>query len=299
MKFFVLNDQAERREGLKALLRQIDRRAKFAEAKDWRQATHRLKRDLHDLLVIDWQLRWMRIADLLSVLREHPTLPVAILTDDTTRATVHALLHAGVLGIIPRSLNPHLILRVFELVLLGGHYVPVCALTPTLPSAPKSPASCVIQPPAMLKPIPRNAPMRLSPRQHQIMRLLNMGNTNKLIARTLNISEGTVKIHLASIFNILGASNRAAAVAIYNGWQFNTLEVLHDTTQPLEPNPSQARHAPVALTQPKATPAGSAVNTYPLLIAAQTTPPYNAPDTPSIARQNTRAHADSTPKDKL
>ncbi|BBO59368.1 response regulator transcription factor [Mycoavidus sp. B2-EB] len=286
MKFFVLNDQPERREGLKALLRQIDRRAKFAEAKDWRQATLRLKRDLHDLLVIDWQLRWMRIADLLCVLREHPTLPVAILTDDTTRATVHALLHAGVLGIIPRSLNPHLILRVFELVLLGGHYVPVCALNPTLPSAPRPPAICV-KPPAMLELIPRNAPMRLSPRQHQIMRLLNMGNTNKLIARTLNISEGTVKIHLASIFKILGATNRAAAVAIYNGWQFNTLEVLHDTTQLLKPNPT-----PVALTQPKAAPA--AVNTYPLLIAAQTRPPYNAADTPSIALQNISAHADPT-----
>jgi hypothetical protein len=53
-----------------------------------------------------------------------------------------------------------------------------------------------------------------------------MGSTNKTIARTLGISEGTVKIHLASIFAQLGAPNRAAAVAIYNGWQNGYLEVL-------------------------------------------------------------------------
>ena len=36
----------------------------------------------------------------------------------------------------------------------------------------------------------------LSPRQQQIMRCVHMGNTNKVIAKTLGISEGTVKIHL-------------------------------------------------------------------------------------------------------
>jgi hypothetical protein len=53
-----------------------------------------------------------------------------------------------------------------------------------------------------------------------------MGNTNKMIPRTLGISEGTVKIHLASIFQQLGAPNRAVAVAIYNGWLAAQLEVL-------------------------------------------------------------------------
>ncbi|UUM21227.1 response regulator transcription factor [Mycoavidus sp. SF9855] len=293
MKFFVLNDQPERREGLKALLRQIDRRANFSEAKDWRQASHRLKRDLHDLFVIDWQLRWMRVADLLCLLREHPALPVAILTDDTTRATVNALLHVGVLGIIPRSLNPHLILRIFELVLLGGHYVPVCALNPTLSSAFRVPASCS-ELPAAPKPLPRNTPVKLSPRQHQIMRLLIMGNTNKVIARALNISEGTVKIHLTSIFKMLGATNRAAAVAIYNGWQFQTLEVLHNTAQTIEPNAIHDLCSPIPLRQSKLAqaPAATSENGPALLIAAQTTAPYNALETQSVSPQNapTPAH---------
>ncbi len=58
------------------------------------------------------------------------------------------------------------------------------------------------------------------------MRFVHMGSTNKMIAKTLGISEGTVKIHLASIFQQLGATNRAAAVALYNGWLPSHLEVL-------------------------------------------------------------------------
>ena len=68
------------------------------------------------------------------------------------------------------------------------------------------------------------------------MRCVHMGSTNKMIARTLGISEGTVKIHLASIFQQLGAPNRAAAVALYNGWLSAQLEVLRsDQNGPARP----------------------------------------------------------------
>ena len=63
------------------------------------------------------------------------------------------------------------------------------------------------------------------------MRCVHMGSTNKMIARTLGISEGTVKIHLTSIFQQLGAPNRAAAVALYNGWLTNHLQVLRKTAR--------------------------------------------------------------------
>jgi len=55
MRFSILNSDAERRDGLKALLRQIDRLARFNEAQDWRQVERTLKRLRPDLLVIDWQ----------------------------------------------------------------------------------------------------------------------------------------------------------------------------------------------------------------------------------------------------
>ncbi|MGF6601120.1 DNA-binding NarL/FixJ family response regulator [Paraburkholderia sp. GAS448] len=224
MRFSVLNSEAERREGLKALLRQIDRQARFSEAQDWRQADRTLRRLRPDLLVIDWE-DWMRISDARALFAAHPALPVAVLTDDASPATVRGLIDEGVLGVIPRGTNPDVIVRAFEMVLLGGHYVPAGALALESPPAPVIP---VRKPDAGNRKPPRRTRLTsgLSPRQEQIMRCVHMGSTNKMIARTLGISEGTVKIHLASIFQQLGAPNRAAAVAIYNGWLASQLEVL-------------------------------------------------------------------------
>lgn len=55
---------------------------------------------------------------------------------------------------------------------------------------------------------------RLSPRETEILNLLAAGLGNKEIAWRLKISEHTVKFHVTSIFNKLGASGRAEAVAI-------------------------------------------------------------------------------------
>ncbi|CAM5790805.1 response regulator transcription factor [Ottowia pentelensis] len=45
-----------------------------------------------------------------------------------------------------------------------------------------------------------------------MLRLLSQGQPNKVIGRSLGISEGTVKIHLAAIFRALNARNRTEAV---------------------------------------------------------------------------------------
>ena len=52
----------------------------------------------------------------------------------------------------------------------------------------------------------------LTGRQIDVMMLLSQGKPNKLIARDLGISEGTVKIHLAAIFRALNVRNRVEAV---------------------------------------------------------------------------------------
>ncbi|MFP5303745.1 helix-turn-helix transcriptional regulator, partial [Cobetia sp. SIMBA_158] len=67
-----------------------------------------------------------------------------------------------------------------------------------------------------------------------------------MIARALGISEGTVKVHLASIFQQLGAPNRAAAVAIYNGLLSNQLQVLR-TRRDSPRKPAHGEHGPTPL----------------------------------------------------
>jgi len=225
MRFSILNSDAERRDGLKALLRQINRLARFNEAQDWRQVERGLKRQWPDLLVIDWQ-DWMSVADVRHLLSHYPDLRIAVLTDRISPEVVSELMDEGVRGVVARETDPCLIVRAFEMVLLGGHYVPSGAL----PLNPPLPADTAIRPFDDKNPPPRRARLSngLSPRQEQIMRCVHMGSTNKMIARTLGISEGTVKIHLTSIFQQLGAPNRAAAVALYNGWLSNHLQVLRN-----------------------------------------------------------------------
>jgi DNA-binding NarL/FixJ family response regulator len=280
MRFLVLNSDAERRDGLKALLRQIDRQARFNEAQDWRQADRALRRQPPDLLLIDWQ-DWMSVAEVRRVLAEHAGLRIAVLTHDTSPRCVRSLLDKGVLGVVLRDTDPRLIVRALEIVLLGGHYVPAGALSlPPPPQAEPGPREPEV---VNIKPPPKRTRLAsgLSPRQEQIMRCVHMGSTNKMIARTLGISEGTVKIHLSSIFQQLGAPNRAAAVALYNGWLSAQLEVLRsDQNGPARPVMGEPgvvplrRRRPAQFTYPL--PANDTTDTLPM--AAEAVVPFGDPE---------------------
>jgi DNA-binding NarL/FixJ family response regulator len=61
---------------------------------------------------------------------------------------------------------------------------------------------------------PKSRTSRLSAREHAVLRLVAAGLSNRQIGETLSISERTVKFHVTSVFNKLGADNRAQAVAI-------------------------------------------------------------------------------------
>jgi DNA-binding NarL/FixJ family response regulator len=54
----------------------------------------------------------------------------------------------------------------------------------------------------------------LSARQQQVARLLLQGQANKVIARELEVSEGTIKAHVSAIYQVIGARNRVEAVTL-------------------------------------------------------------------------------------
>jgi DNA-binding NarL/FixJ family response regulator len=54
----------------------------------------------------------------------------------------------------------------------------------------------------------------LSPREFEILKLIANGESNKEIARHLEINEGTVRVHASNVFAKLGCSDRAQAVAV-------------------------------------------------------------------------------------
>lgn len=62
-----------------------------------------------------------------------------------------------------------------------------------------------------------NKLVHLSQRQREILQLLAAGDTNKEISRALNISAGTVKAHLESLYRRLDVKNRTQAARVFNG----------------------------------------------------------------------------------
>lgn len=145
-----------------------------------------------------------------------PQVPVIVLSGSEDLDMIRALLELGINGFIPKAYSPEVMLSAVRLVLAGGVYVPPMLLAgvqargwvpPEPAAAPTAAAPAGGQAHAL------DALRRiLTGRQIDVMMLLSQGKPNKLIARDLGISEGTVKIHLAAIFRALNVRNRVEAV---------------------------------------------------------------------------------------
>ena len=143
----------------------------------------------------------------IRALREKfPDQPFAIVGTFTDKAQIFAMLKAGASGVIPRDLSEDELRIAFQTV-LGRHiYVPnsITAARQTAPLPPSSPDESSEDP----------APP-LTQRQKEVLSMLVTGQSNKEIARTLNISENTVKVHLAAAFRQLGVNNRVRAISVF------------------------------------------------------------------------------------
>lgn len=147
---------------------------------------------------------------LAEIVLQLPGVPVVVLSGSEDPGLMRKLLAVGVQGFIPKAYSPDVMLSAVRLVLSGGVYVPPMMLQESL-VAPMAPAETAI---GLVAPATLEDRLRalLTERQIDVLRLLSLGKPNKLIARDLSISEGTVKIHLAAIFRALNVRNRVEAV---------------------------------------------------------------------------------------
>jgi DNA-binding NarL/FixJ family response regulator len=130
--------------------------------------------------------------------REHPALPLVVVSATEDAATVRGLIGLGVAGFVPKSDAAAVMLQAIRLILAGGTYAPVRFLADSAPEAAPQPAA--------------GNGLGLTPRQDDVLALLARGLPNKSIARELGLSEATVKVHLLAIFRVLQARNRTEAV---------------------------------------------------------------------------------------
>lgn len=206
MKTLLVDDHGLFRDGLAMLITQGFAQLELQQAGDIAEALRQLQTHPDtELLLLDLALPDSAGTSGLMRLREHaPQVTIVVLSADESPETVLAAIDAGAAGFIPKTARSGVMQQALRTVLAGGVYLP-----PAMLLAPRAEAAAVALDPA---PPDADAVTGLTPRQTEVLRLLIEGKPNKLICRELELSESTVKTHLASIFRRLGASSRTQAV---------------------------------------------------------------------------------------
>lgn len=199
MRILLCDDHALFRDGLELVLEQLDADVQLIGVGDAEAALERAAAEADDLelVLLDIGLPGMSGLDALGHLRrDHPELPVVVLSASERPEDVRRALDAGAAGFIPKSTRGPVLLGALRLVLSGGVYVP-----PLMVAVGHSRADRASE---------------LSPRQLDVLRLVARGLTNKEIASTLGIAENTVKSHVKALLDILDVTNRTeAAMAVH------------------------------------------------------------------------------------
>lgn len=199
MRILIADDHPMVRDALKRTLLLVQPAADIVEAADFASAQHQLQRQTVQLALLDLHMPGMERVDGLRRLRlQFPGVPMVVASGEDDPAVIRATLAAGAVGFLPKSEAPEVLQQALRIVLGGGTYMPAQALADLRHGAPP----------------PRPDAGGLTPRQLDVLRCLMRGQPNKLIARELGLTEGTVKIHIAAILRVLQARNRTEAVVV-------------------------------------------------------------------------------------
>ncbi len=195
MKILVVDDHALVREGLQQVLQGLQEQVEVLQAANCGQAFDiALNNPDLDLILLDFHLPDMTGLEALRILGlKHPELPVLILSASSDVMMMRQVLNAGACGFVTKSSLSDELLFAVKKVLEGEVYLPM-----ELRQDEGSESSLDVS--------------KLTQRQELVLRELLDGRSNREISNTLNISEETVKSHVAAILRHFDVQNRTQAV---------------------------------------------------------------------------------------
>ncbi len=204
MRLLLIDDHALFAQSLQFLLSELDPAISCVTAGSVAQALQ--AEGPFDLVLLDFNLPdTAGFAGLHALRGALLGVPVALLSGEEDVAVIRAAISEGAMGFIPKSSSPQVLMAALRLILAGGAYLPPHAIASGLPTSAANPQGTPVAGAA-----PRLA--GLSGRQLEVLLKAVQGKPNKVIARELDLAEGTIKAHLSTAFRLIGVANRTEAV---------------------------------------------------------------------------------------
>lgn len=199
IRILVVDDHPVVREGLVALLEDEPDFEVVASTDSAEEAVARAGRLRPDVVLLDLELPGMDGVQALPALAAaSPDTRVIVFTAYDTDERVLGAVRAGAKGYLLKGASREQIAQAIHTVHAGGSHL-----------EPRVAAKLMAEIRG-----PRRAAGQLSERERSVLRLIADGQSNKQIARSLGITERTVKFHVTSLLRKLAAETRAQAVAI-------------------------------------------------------------------------------------
>lgn len=196
----LVDDHALFRRGLRLMLRELAAGMDLSEADGCAQALT-LAHENFDLVLLDMNMPGLNGLEALQCIKQAwPMAFVVVLSGEENASLIRGAIEQGASGFVPKSSTPEVMINALQLVLGQGIYLPPQVLHAARSAPAFTPAAGPVTVPGMTE------------RQAEVLRLALKGAPNKVIARELDISEGTVKSHLSTVFRLLNVRNRTEAL---------------------------------------------------------------------------------------
>jgi DNA-binding NarL/FixJ family response regulator len=208
MKILIADDHALFRDGMRYVLQQLGDEVEIIEAANFPEALRRMEvNPKFDLVLMDLSMPGSEgAASVRQFHHRYPDAVIVVISGLDHREEIERVMESGAVGFISKSTPSKVMLNALRLVLEGGIYLPPQLLQVALPhdQSLSTPVGSRRQ---------TNA-HGLSSRQNEALTLLGQGLSNKEIAEIMGLAEGTVKIHIAAVYQVLHISSRFEAMRV-------------------------------------------------------------------------------------
>lgn len=212
MRVLLIDDHALFRVGLKGLLERSGIQV-IGCAGNGREGIELVQELDPDIVLLDMRIPDMNGVEVLKTIRDNgATMPVVMLTTSDRKEDLVESLKCGAQGYLLKEMEPDELVTALHSI-MDGKTVIAPDLTSVLAQAVQGSEETVTEEES-------GSPFAsLTPREMEILTHLAIGQSNKVIARDLGISIGTVKLHVKAILRKLGVHSRveAAVMAVENG----------------------------------------------------------------------------------